>query len=209
MSNEILQLGKVLWKYHNHVVPTEKADVIIGLGSYDTKTAVHCAKLYTNGVAPLVVFTGKDGNWTRGKWEKTEAEMFGDVALELGVKAKGLLLEKEATNIGENLSFTKELLKDQSIKSVMIVTKPNTLRRAKATADVQLKNWDVYTACVDCELEDQISSEHSLEDLINEMTGDLQRIIDYPAKGFQSKQGIPDDVLKAFQQLKSLGFNQH
>lgn len=201
--------ANILWDYHNLVLPTSKADVIIGLGSYDVKTAVHCAQLYADNVAPKLLFTGKDGNWTRGKWNKTEAEVFGDIALKEGVKVNDLYLEKEATNIGENLSFSKELLCEHAIQSAVLVTKPNTLRRAKATADIQLPDWDIYTSCADVNLVDQISDEHSLIDLVNEMTGDLQRIIDYPTKGFQSTQEIPNEVLKAFNHLQTLGFNSH
>jgi hypothetical protein len=41
------------------------------------------------------------------------------------------------------------------------------------------------------------------------MVGDLQRIRLYPEKGFQIYQEIPENVMKAYEQLISMGFNKH
>jgi len=41
------------------------------------------------------------------------------------------------------------------------------------------------------------------------MAGDLQRIKEYPAKGFQIYQEIPERVWKAFERLVELGFDGH
>ncbi len=49
----------------------------------------------------------------------------------------------------------------------------------------------------------------SLDDIINVMLGDLQRIKLYPAKGFQIEQHIPDEVWSAFEKLVQMGFDKH
>ena len=41
------------------------------------------------------------------------------------------------------------------------------------------------------------------------MVGDLQRIREYPARGFQVAQDIPDDVWAAFETLVAAGFDRH
>ena len=41
------------------------------------------------------------------------------------------------------------------------------------------------------------------------MVGDLQRIRDYPARGFQIAQEIPADVWEAFEELVRLGYDTH
>ena len=41
------------------------------------------------------------------------------------------------------------------------------------------------------------------------MVGDLQRIREYPAKGFQIPQDIPDDVWSAFEELVSAGYDKY
>ena len=48
-----------------------------------------------------------------------------------------------------------------------------------------------------------------LEKVINIMTGDLQRIKLYPAKGFQIHQDIPLEVWDAYEKLFDAGFNEH
>ncbi|MGI5826485.1 MAG: YdcF family protein, partial [Patescibacteria group bacterium] len=44
--------------------------------------------------------------------------------------------------------------------------------------------------------------------LINNMVGDIQRIKEYPAKGFQIPQEIPDEVWAAFEELVRRGFTK-
>jgi hypothetical protein len=41
------------------------------------------------------------------------------------------------------------------------------------------------------------------------MVGDLQRIREYPARGFQVAQDIPADVWAAFEALVAAGFDRH
>ncbi len=49
----------------------------------------------------------------------------------------------------------------------------------------------------------------SKENLINVMVGDLQRIKEYPKKGFAVEQEIPDDVWGAYEQLVKAGYTKH
>jgi hypothetical protein len=46
-------------------------------------------------------------------------------------------------------------------------------------------------------------------DVISIMVGDLQRIREYPARGFQIAQEIPPDVWAAFLALVDAGYNKH
>lgn len=41
------------------------------------------------------------------------------------------------------------------------------------------------------------------------MVGDLQRIKEYPAKGFQIEQEIPDEVWSAYETLVAAGYDKH
>jgi hypothetical protein len=44
--------------------------------------------------------------------------------------------------------------------------------------------------------------------VINIMVGDLQRIKEYPAKGFQIYQEIPHDVWAAYEELIEAGYSK-
>jgi len=206
---EIKIIARKLWQFHSAQTPLKKSDVIIGLGSYDLRVAVHCAELFQKQFASKIIFTGKDGNWTRGKWQKTEAEVFADKAMEYGTPKSAIQCENYATNISENIKFTKKMLEGHNIKSAIIVTKPNTTYRALVTAQFV---WPEINVMVDSPLltfEDFPVEGRTWEDLTNEMVGDLQRLKLYGEKGFHTKVTIPEDIWIAFELLRDEGFNKH
>jgi uncharacterized SAM-binding protein YcdF (DUF218 family) len=210
MDSNIIHLARQLWNYHHLNLPLEKADCIVGLGSYDLRVAERCGELYEDDWAPLIVFSGHLGNWTRTLWDKSEAEVFAEHAIARGVPAHCIKLETESTNIGENLKFTREFLvaQDIHVRSVLIVTKPSTERRAFATSKKVWPEIKTLITSPPMDLEQQMSGGIQ-ENLIHEMVGDIQRIRAYPALGFQIPQDIPADVWEAYERLISLGFDKH
>jgi hypothetical protein len=54
MDGAVIDLAQQLWNYLCLDLPVEKADCIVGLGSYDLRVADRCAELYTSGWAPLI-----------------------------------------------------------------------------------------------------------------------------------------------------------
>lgn len=205
------ELARVLWDYHRVVGTLAPADAIVGLGSYDLRVARWSAHLLQRELAPVLVFTGAQGNWTRGRWSKSEAEVFADEAVANGSARNRLLLETKATNIGENLRLTKTLLAERGvhISRVIVVTKPQTLRRVLASAPIFWPEATVITSCPDHDFAQQPTAEHSLDDLINEMVGDVQRMIEYPRLGFQAQQEIPPEVFAAYEELNTRGYTRH
>jgi uncharacterized SAM-binding protein YcdF (DUF218 family) len=217
MVNQIdLQLGKMLWDYHCHLdqlpdLLTSHKRVIVGLGSYDLRVAEYCAKLYLQGYANKIVFTGKSGNWTVGRWDETEAEIFAKYAVELGVPTSAILLEKNASNIGENIKLTKELLNLESLNTIdeiILITKPNTTRRAYATFMVHWSEMNLIVSAPELKFED-LAIGRTTKDLIDELVGDTERIITYPKLGYQITQEIPESIMQAYVKLKSAGYTSH
>jgi len=210
-SDEEITLAQILWDFHKIDQPLEKADLILGLGSYDLRVADHCAKLALEKWAPLILFSGAQGNFTRGKWPKSEAEMFADRAIEAGASPDCIITEPKATNTGDNVRFTRELLDVQGIKvaSVILVSKPNMNRRGLAT----MRKWwpEAHVICSHPETHflHSPADGHTPEDVIDEIVGDLQRIIEYPKLGFQAAQEIPSDVSDAHAKLIELGYTGH
>ena len=204
-------LALVLWHYHNVGVDPKRCDLILGLGSYDLRVADHCAVLYQAGIAEQVVFSGASGNWTRKLWDSSEAEIFGARAIGRGVPEEALFRECEATNIAENLTFTRRMFSEQArdIKSVTIVTKPNTLRRVRACLPLQWPDVVTYLTSPPLTLESQITRQRSLSDLINEMVGDFQRIMVYPSMGYSISQESPPEVVRAYYSLIEKGYVEH
>src|SRR5688500_10681766 len=102
------ELAKILWEYNSLYDPIKKSDCIFVMGSHDIRVAQRGAELFLQNVAPLIVFSGNVGKLTEGLWEKTEAEVFAEEAIRLGVPKESILIEKEATNTGENVQLTKK-----------------------------------------------------------------------------------------------------
>lgn len=208
MTPSILTAAKMLWDYHCIYDPVHACDVIIGLGSYDLRVAERAADLYLEGLAPWLIFTGKSGHWTQDLYAASEAEAFAEVAIKRGVPEKAIVLETEATNIGENIRFSLGKMVP-GVVSPIFVTKPQTQRRVQASVP---KQWPAAKPRVTAPLtsfEDQPTATHPLDMLINEMTGDLTRILEYPAKGYQIAQAVPLEVMEAYDFLIAQGFTGH
>ena len=58
-------------------------------------------------------------------------------------------------------------------------------------------------------LDEYFTPELTAEKIIHIMMGDLQRLWIYGRRGWSAAQHFPDEVLEAYEHLKSAGFTQH
>lgn len=211
ITPEVIALAKKLWDYHhtNHVL--EKADCILVLGSHDLRVAERGAELYLQRYAPLLIFSGGLGNFTLGMWTEKEADKFAAIAVNMGVPAKDILIENMSTNTGENIQFTQKLLQQKGLdpESFIVVQKPYMERRSYATFKKHWPDKKLMVTSPQISFDDYPNEEIPLERVISIMAGDLQRIKEYPAKGFQIYQEIPAGVWDAYRQLIAAGFDKH
>jgi uncharacterized SAM-binding protein YcdF (DUF218 family) len=201
--------ANTLWNFHIVYDEPPASDVIVCLGSYDLRVAVRCAELLKVGISTTAVITGGYGNWTRGKFEKPEADVFAEVIGEQGVSKDRLIIESQATNIGQNVEFSRLALRDRVIRTATFVTKPQTQRRVHATVRRRWPEIEFAVTAPQADLFSQAIDATGLMGLIDEMVGDLQRIVEYPAAGFQVPVAIPNGVLDAYQRLRAAGFDRH
>jgi uncharacterized SAM-binding protein YcdF (DUF218 family) len=210
-TQQALILAKILWDYHHVRNELKKSECILVLGSHDLRVAERGAELFLQGWAPLLIFSGGLGNFTQGLWEEAEADRFAKVAEEMGVPRSAMLIENRSTNTGENILLTQELLKaaNRNPRSFLVVQKPYMERRSFATF---MKHWPDRALIVtspEIAFEQYSTDEIPIEQVIEIMVGDLQRIKDYPAKGFQIYQEIPDAVMEAYEALVAMGYVKH
>lgn len=201
--------AQTLWRFHAVGEEPSAADAIVCLGSYDPRVAVRCAQMLLADVAPIAVVTGGYGNWTRGRFDKPEAEVFAAVIESHGVARQRLIIEPRASNIGENIAFARLALHDREIRRAVFVTKPQTQRRVWATAR---KVWPAIELAVTApalDLMSQAVDDAGLARLIEEMVGDVQRLMEYPVAGFQVAVEVPPEVLHAYRRLRDAGFDGH
>jgi hypothetical protein len=214
MTQEALRLARVIWNYHqlrHHKIP---ADVIVALGTNDLRVACFAADLYREGYGQLLVCTGgvaHENDLLATSWEKTEAEMYADIARQRGVPPDRILLETRATNTAENLRFARELLKTNGIlpRNIILAVKPFMQRRTWASMAVEWPHMPASLASPEMTLEEYFTDELTPEKVTNIMMGDLQRIWVYARRGWSAPQHLPPEVLDAFEKLKAMGFTQH
>ncbi|KAK3105366.1 hypothetical protein FSP39_023529, partial [Pinctada imbricata] len=196
-----------------------QSDVILGLGSHDTRVSIEAAGLWLAGWADILAFSGCSGNLTSGKWQVSEAEVFREIAISLGVPPMKILIETRSKNTGENIRYTHRMLNSKGMlpKKIILVQKPHMGRRTLATF---MKQWperdkvsrtDVMVRTPDITLIRYPSQDvGDLSDVINVMVGYFQRLDLYYHMNFQEYVHIPDDVRIAYQLLvKSNAYNNH
>jgi uncharacterized SAM-binding protein YcdF (DUF218 family) len=208
---ELDALARAVWDYHHMGHRLDKSDCIIALGSHDIRVAERAAELYREGWAPLVVCTGRLGSLTKGVWTRAEAEIFAEVAIARGVPKDRVLVEGCATNTGENVAYTRELLRARGIRveTVIAVQKPYMERRTFATFRKRWPEVDVIVTSPQIDFDAYPTAEIEKDRVIHVMVGDLQRIMVYGKTGYQIPQEVPPDVRRAYDRLIEMGYTGH
>jgi len=211
ITESVRLIAEKLWNYHKMNHELQRSDSILVLGSHDLRVAERGAQLFLDGWAQLLIMSGKLGNFTRGVWSETEADKFARIAVELGVPKDRILVENRSSNTGENIIFTRDLLNEKGIetKSFIVVQKPYMERRAYATFRKVWPEKSVIVTSPQISFRDYPTDEITMNDVINIMVGDLQRIMIYPDRGYQIPQEIPEDVINAYEALIELGYTHH
>jgi len=213
MDPRLRTLVEKVWDYHQLNHRLAKSDAILVLCSHDKAVAETGARLYLEGWAPLLVFSGGLGSITRHLWQEPEADQFAEIAVAMAVPRQDILIENRSTNTGENVLFTRQLLAERQLDpaTFIVVQKPYMERRSYATFRKVWPEKEVLVTSPQVSLDEYLGkySNEALttDDVISIMVGDLQRIKLYPAKGFQIHQDIPDDVWQAYDELVGMGYS--
>jgi len=137
MLEIINNAAQIIWDYNrlNHKV--KEADLIIGLGGHDRGVAKIASELYISKFAPLLLFTGKEGfdKDLANLNGKSEASVFKEIAIGLGVSEENIIIEEESINTGQNALYSHNTLERLGLnpEMVILVTKPYGERRVYAT----------------------------------------------------------------------------
>ena len=202
--------AKIIWDYMKMNHSFKKMDAIFILGSNDIRVADRAAELYQNKFASVIICSG--GNGKDSSFLKTEAEVFSERLIYLGIPKSHIILESRATNTGENILYTKKIIleKNLDIKSFILVQKPYMERRTYASFKKQWPEPEIIVTSPQISFEDYSNENEEFKyKWIEVMVGDLQRIIEYPKRGFQIKQEVPKCVFEAWKNLVDIGFTKY
>ncbi len=216
MDNMEKEALKTIWDYMFLKQKITKCDLIIGCGCYDKQIPVLCAELLKKGYASKIIFTGGLGKITQNVFTKSEAETYKDIAIACGVEAEKILIENKSTNTGDNFKFSAKLIAENQLKAdkVLIVHRGIYQRRTLNVAKTVLKNSEVFITAPPVTFDEFVtflenSPEDEVERSIAVIVGNIQRLIIYPQFGWQTEEQIPINVLKAYEFLKSVGYDQY
>ncbi|WP_238488591.1 YdcF family protein [Streptomyces sp. UNOC14_S4] len=201
--------AKLIWGYHQMSHEVRPCDAAIGLGSHDLGVPAFCAELYRAGLFPTLVFSGGSNPTAPERFPRGEAVHFREHALALGVPTEAVLLEPNASNTGQNITLSRDVLAAAGIpvKTVLLVSMPYMERRAFATARKVWPEVEVICTSAPLEFDDYLKTIGDEQLVVHQLVGDLQRMIEYPKLGFAIEQDVPEDVQAAYESLLEDGFD--
>ncbi len=215
-QNEIEKALKEIWNYMKLNQSIEKCDLIIGCGCANLDIPIKCAKLQREGYAPKILFAGGLGKITKNRFNKSEAEIYKDIAISNGIKDEDILIETKSTNTSDNFRFATKILDENNIKynKILIVHLPINERRTYSAAKIILKDKELIITSPDITFDKYLKklNKKSLEEIIDEISvvvGDIQRMIVYPQFGWQAKDDVPKSIIDKYYYLKNLGFSKY
>jgi hypothetical protein len=193
-------------------LPVQTCDAVLGFGVFDLKLPRFCGELYVSGHARRIIFTGGVGAGS-ADLGMPEADAWSAALLQAypQIPRDHIILENRSTNTGENVSFTTELLAQKhphllfgrGIQSVIAVAAPARLRRVRLT----LQRVHPTLRVSGQHHGPSYEAEHALYagkglDLIAQLVGELDRIVDYAARGWILPEAFPPSIVAAHQVLK-------
>lgn len=215
MTEEVLAALRVVWDSLYDCDPLEKADAILAFGCADPMVAERAAKLYLEGYAPYLVFSGGLGKGTEGRLQKSEAEHYADIAERLGVPREKMILETKSTNTGENLRFTHQLLQGYDVRKAIVVHQPNMGKRIRATLAQQWPNPDTKFLIAPADRSLEMYMERLAGcgvdefEMVSNIIGDFQRMDVYARLGYQTPVEMPAEAWDAFERMKAFGYTKY
>lgn len=104
-----------------------EADAIVAVSGGDTSArAYEAIKLYNDGWAPKLIFSGA----AQDKTGPSNAEAMRKYAIANGVPINDILLEETSVNTEENAANTRELIRENKLQRIILVTSAYHQRRA-------------------------------------------------------------------------------
>ena len=188
-------------------------DAVFGFGHFDLRIPRRCGELFSAGQARWIIFTGGVGAGTADLGQP-EANAFREELLRVftTIPSKQVFVENRSTNTGDNIRFTATLLAahqpelalGRGLRSAILVVNPYRLRRVRLTwrklqPDVNIAAIapasDFVTECALFAAKSQ--------PLVPQLVGEIDRLLDYPARGWIEAEPIPPAVLAAHARLKT------
>ncbi|HEX3010308.1 MAG TPA: YdcF family protein [Bacteroidales bacterium] len=210
-TDNVLENAKKIFEYLYLREEPQKADAVIGFGHFDLKIPRRCAELYLAGLVPKILFTGGVGAGS-ADFQYPEAIEFKNLVLKEypQIPEADIIIESKSTNTGENLRFMQQVLLDlnpeftfgKGIKKVLKVSNAYRQRRAYLTCKKEFPGTEFVNtpACTSFEQEMELYQTKN-QDLLRHLSGEMERMLIYPALNYIVADKIPEEILQAYKLL--------
>jgi uncharacterized SAM-binding protein YcdF (DUF218 family) len=187
-------------------------DAVIGFGHFDRKIPRRCLELHRRGLAPLIVFTGGMGAGTADLGQPEARAFLDEIQALGGVSAGAVVFEDRSTNTGENVEATTRRLEDEGrplgseggIRTALIAANAYRQRRVALTCRLRHPGVRWINAPPVTSFDEEVAMYAGKgQDLVALLAGEIQRLVDYPARGFCLPADIPREVLAAHARLEA------
>jgi hypothetical protein len=179
---------------------------------FDLRLARFCGELYASGRASRIVFTGGIGPGTADLGQPEADAWYAELLRsQPNIPHDRVIVENQSTNTSENVRFTAELLARRhpslsfghGIKTVIIVASPSRMRRVRLTLLCLQPGLRILRQRPPSSFDD----EHALYagkgiDYLAHLAGELDRIVDYAARGWIIAEPLPLPISQAHETLK-------
>lgn len=184
----------------------QQVNMVVGFGHFDPEIARHCGHLYETLKARAILFTGGVGAGS-ADLGKPEADFFREQCQQHypHIPEHHIFTENQSTNTAENLDFSAKVLQQQSpdwhfgqgIQTLALVASPYRQRRVHLTAALSLPSHLRWSNLPPPGTYLQEVEKFALkgQDLDTLLVGELQRIHDYPRRGWIAPTEIPASLL--------------
>lgn len=132
-------VGIVLGGMANYNTGLERLNIQEG-----TDRIWHTITLYKKGIIKKILITGRNG--FLGDNNLNEAQQFKNDLINWEIPSADILIEDQSKNTFENAKFTKKILnKHPEIKSILLITSSEHMRRAQACFTKQNIHFETFT----------------------------------------------------------------
>ena len=213
VSPEIVAAARTLFAFLSVTDPSpaQPCDAALGFGTFDLTLAAFCGELYSRGLARRIIFTGGVGAGT-ADLGRPEADAWRDELRRAfpAVDPRHIIVENRSTNTSENIDFTAELLAREfpdfafgrGLRTALIVASPSRLRRvalALQKRQPDLRFWRTLPSA-DFDREYALHESKGIPYLAH-LAGEIDRIRDYPTRGWIAAEPLPPEVQAAREKL--------
>ena len=117
----------------------DEIDAIVVLGGEPSRS-ISGIRLYNQNIASYILMTGGSGNIFEEN--QKESDRMTDFLIEFGVNKNSVLSENKSRNTRENALYSKKIMDEHKIKSIVLVT--SNIHMKRSTKVFEKLNYKVF-----------------------------------------------------------------